>query len=153
MACELRVRISGWISCTGPERHLGAILVLPRLAYLTLCRSIQLLVLLAGGDAVKDLESLVLRHQLSVLRRETPQPKLAPPTRPCWPWSAACCPDPTVVLPRHTADAGRRMVAGAWTFRRRGQGRPPLDDDGHQLIVRLAQENPRWGYQRDGQMR
>ena len=117
--------------------------MLPRLAYLTLCRSIQLLVLLAGGDAAKDHELLVLRHQLSVLRRETPQPKLAPPTKPCWPWSAACCPDPTVLLPRHTA-AGRRMVAGAWTFRRRGQGRPPLDDDGHQLIVRLAQENPRW---------
>jgi hypothetical protein len=35
--------------------------VLPRLAYLTLCRSIQLLALLAGGDAAKDLEILVLR--------------------------------------------------------------------------------------------
>ena len=35
--------------------------MLPRLAYLTLCRSIQLLALLAGGDAAKDLEILVLR--------------------------------------------------------------------------------------------
>jgi hypothetical protein len=50
--------------------------VLPRLAYLTLCRSIQLLVLLARGDAAKDLEILVLRHQLAVLRRQTPRPKL-----------------------------------------------------------------------------
>jgi hypothetical protein len=44
---------------------------LPRvatLAYLTLCRSIQLLVQLARGDAAKDLEILVLRHQLMVLR-------------------------------------------------------------------------------------
>ena len=43
--------------------------MLPRLAYLTLCRSIQLLVQLARGDAAKDLEILVLRHQLTVLRR------------------------------------------------------------------------------------
>ena len=43
--------------------------MLPRLAYLTLCRSIQLLTPLARGDAAKDLEVLVLRHQLTVLRR------------------------------------------------------------------------------------
>jgi len=36
--------------------------VLSKFAYLTLCRSIQLLVLLARGDAAKDLEILVLRH-------------------------------------------------------------------------------------------
>jgi hypothetical protein len=50
--------------------------VLPRLAYLTLCRSIQLLAQLARGDAAKDLEILVLRHQLAVLRRQTPRPRL-----------------------------------------------------------------------------
>jgi hypothetical protein len=55
--------------------------VLPRLAYLTLCRSIQLLVLLARGDAAKELEILVLRHQLAVLRRQTPRPKLEPTDR------------------------------------------------------------------------
>jgi putative transposase len=49
--------------------------VLSNLAYLTLCRSIQLLVLLARGDAAKDLEILVLRHQLVVLRRQTPCPQ------------------------------------------------------------------------------
>jgi putative transposase len=43
--------------------------VLPRLAYLTPCRSIQLLALLARSDAAKDLEILVLHHQLAVLRR------------------------------------------------------------------------------------
>jgi putative transposase len=55
--------------------------VLPRLAYLTLCRSIQLLAQLARGDAAKDLEILVLRHQLAVLRRQTPRPKLEPADR------------------------------------------------------------------------
>ena len=45
--------------------------MLSQLAYLMLCRSIQLLVLLARDDAAKDLEILVLRHQLTVLRRQT----------------------------------------------------------------------------------
>jgi putative transposase len=55
--------------------------VLSKLAYLTLCRSIQLLVLLARGDAATDLEILVLRHQLGVLGRQTTHPRLKPPDR------------------------------------------------------------------------
>jgi hypothetical protein len=55
--------------------------VLSKFAYLTLCRSIQLLVLLARGDAGKDLEILVLRHQLTVLRRQTPRPRFGPADR------------------------------------------------------------------------
>jgi putative transposase len=55
--------------------------VLSKLAYVVLCRSIQRLVLLAGGDAAKDLELLVLRHQLAVLRRQTPRPRLEPADR------------------------------------------------------------------------
>jgi putative transposase len=54
-------------------------LVLPKLAYLTLCRSFQLLALPARGDAAKDLEVLVLRHQLAVVRRHSARPKLGPP--------------------------------------------------------------------------
>jgi hypothetical protein len=55
--------------------------VLSKLAYLTLCRSIQLLVLLARGDTAKNLEILVLRHQLAVLRRQVSRPKLQPADR------------------------------------------------------------------------
>jgi putative transposase len=55
--------------------------MLSKLAYHTLCRSIQLLVLLARGDAAQDLEILVLRHQLVVLRRQTPRPTLEPTDR------------------------------------------------------------------------
>jgi len=55
--------------------------MLPKLAYLTLCRSIQLLALLGRGDASRDLEILVLRHQLSVLRRQVPRPQLEPADR------------------------------------------------------------------------
>jgi putative transposase len=56
-------------------------LVLSKLAYLMLCRSIQLLALLARGDAAKDLEILVLRHQLAVVRRQTSRPELEPTDR------------------------------------------------------------------------
>jgi putative transposase len=55
--------------------------VLSKLAYLALCRSIQLLALLARGDAAKDREILVLRHQLMVLRRQLPRLGLQPVAR------------------------------------------------------------------------
>jgi putative transposase len=127
-------------------------LVLSKLAYLTLYRSIQLLALLARGDAAKDLEILVLRHQLAVLRRQSTRPKLEPSDRallaavsrvlPRSHWSCF------FVTPQTLLRWHRRLVAGAWTYSHRGPGRPPLDQELQQLIVRLARENPRWGYQR-----
>jgi putative transposase len=126
--------------------------VLSNLAYLAVCHSIQLLVRLARGDAAKDLEILVLRHQLSVLRRQTPRPRLQPADRallaavsrvlPRSRWSCFLV-QPETLLRWH-----RRLVAGTWTYPHRQTGRPPLDPDVQQLIVRLATENPRWGYQR-----
>jgi putative transposase len=126
--------------------------VLPRLAYLALCHSIRLLALFARGDAAKELEILVLRHQLAVLRRQTPRPKLEPADRallaaisrvlPRARWSCFFI-TPETLLRWH-----RRLVAGAWTYPHHQTGRPPLDQQVQQLIVRLAKENPRWGYQR-----
>jgi putative transposase len=126
--------------------------VLPRLAYLTLCRSIKLLAQLARGDAAKDLEILVLHHQLAVLHRQTPRPKLEPADRALL--AAVSCVLPRsrwscfLVKPETLVRWHRRLVADAWTYPRRGPGRPPLDQEVQQLIVRLARENPRWGYQR-----
>jgi putative transposase len=126
--------------------------VLPTLAYLTLCRSIQLLAMVARGDAAKDLEILVLRHQLAVLRRQTPRPKLEPADRallaaisrvlPRSRWSCFLV-KPETLLRWH-----RRLVTGVWTYPHDQTGRPPLDREVLQLIIRLARENPRWGYQR-----
>jgi putative transposase len=99
--------------------------MLPKLAYLTLCRSIQLLALLARGDPAKDLELMVLRHQLSVLRRQVPRPRLEPADRallaaisrvlPRSRWSCFLA-KPETLLRWH-----RRLAAGSWTYPRRGQ--------------------------------
>jgi hypothetical protein len=71
-ACELPIRRAwlGTVACLLPRARTPR--WLPRLVYQTLCRSISLLVLLTRGDAAKDLEILVLRHQLTVLRRQVP---------------------------------------------------------------------------------
>jgi putative transposase len=126
--------------------------VLSKLAYVALCRSVPLLVLRARGDATKDLELLVLRHQLAVLRRQTSRPRLEPADRAllaavsrvlprsCW---SCFFVQPETLLRWH-----RRLVAGSWTYPHRQTGRPPLDQETQQLIVRLARENPTWGYQR-----
>ena len=119
--------------------------MLSKLAYLTLCRSIQLLALLARGEAAKDLEILVLRHQLTVLRRQVQRPRLEPADR-------ALLAAVSRALPRGRwscffREAGallrwhRRLVAGAWIYPHHGQGRPPLDHDVQQLIIRLVKEN------------
>ena len=107
--------------------------------------------LLARGDAAKDLEILVLRHQLTVLRRQIPRPRLEPADRALLAAVSRVLPDPLVVLlrkPETLLRWHRRLVAGAWTYPHRRTGRPPLDQEVQQLIVRLARENPRWGYQR-----
>jgi putative transposase len=103
-------------------------LVLPKLTYLALCRIIQLLALLTRGDAAKDLEILVLRHQLAVLRRQVPRPRLEPTdrallaavSRVLHPARWSCF----IVKPETLLRWHRRLVAGAWTYPRRGRGRP-----------------------------
>ena len=126
--------------------------MLSKLAYLTLCRSIHLLVLLARGDTAKELEILVLRQQLTVLRRQVPRPRFEPADRALLaavsrmlPRSGWSC---SLVKPETLLGWHRRLVAGAWTYPHRQTGRPPLDQEVQQLIVHLARENPRWGYQR-----
>ena len=81
VAYELPVRVHGSVWWHPAALAGEAILMLSKLADLTLCRSLQLLVLLARGDAAKDMEILVLRHQLVVLRRQIPRPRLEPTDR------------------------------------------------------------------------
>jgi hypothetical protein len=127
--------------------------MLSKLAYLMLCRSIQVLVLLVRGDTAKDLEILVLRHQLAVLRRQIPRPRLEPADRALLAAVSRAAPSPLVVLlraTRHTAalapTAGRRRLdlpappdrpatagpGGPTPDRPPGQGEPSVGLPAHQ---------------------
>ena len=120
-------------------------------AYVALQRVLQLLVLQFRSTASKDLEIVVLRHQLAVLRRQVRRPAFRAADRvflsaasrllPRINWSAFVV-TPTTLLRWH-----RLLVAKRWTYTR-PPGRPPIGGDIRALIVRLARENPRWGYQR-----
>ena len=86
------------------------------------------------------------------LGRQTPRPKLEPADRALLaaisrilPRSLGSC---FFVRPETLLRWHWRLVAGAWTYPHRQTGRPPLNPDVQQLIVRLAKENPTWGYQR-----
>jgi putative transposase len=103
-------------------------------------------------DLARDVELLVLRHQLSVLARGRRPPlrrtdrlllaaasRLLPRDR----WKSFLV-TPATLLRWH-----RELVRRKWTFARRMRpGRPPLPAETKDLIVRLARENPRWGYRR-----
>jgi putative transposase len=104
------------------------------------------------SEHAKDVEIAVLRHQLEVLRRQVKRPELRPADRaflavlsralPRRRWSIFLV-TPDTILRWH-----RRLVARKWAQPCRRGGRPPLDDHLVALILRLARENPRWGYRR-----
>ena len=108
--------------------------------------------LVGRRDRTKELEILVLRHELSILRRQVNRPPfelhdrvlLAAFSRilPRRSWSAFLV-QPETLLRWH-----RRLVTGRWTYPQRRAGRPPISRDVRKLILRLARENPTWGYVR-----
>ena len=133
MTGELRVRTQSRPgTVTILPRLSEALPVLPKLAYLALCRSIQALALLARSDATKDLEILVLRHQLTVLRRQVPRPKLEAADRALLAAVSRALPRSRwpcfFVKPKTLLRWHRRLVARAWTYPHR-PGRPALDED------------------------
>jgi len=102
--------------------------------------------------AAKDAEILVLRHQLAVLRRQVARPRFSWSDRaliatlvilvPRDRWAAFLV-TPETILRWH-----RSLLRRRWTYPHRRTGRPSLPNETVQLIVRLARENPRWGYLR-----
>jgi putative transposase len=122
-----------------------------RLLYLILVRVSGWLALLARSSASKDAELLVLRREVAVLRRTKPQPRLH------WADRAMLASLHRVlsiearghrlVTPGTILRWHRRLIATRWTYPHR-TGRPPVDDVTVSLIMQLAWQNPRWGYQR-----
>jgi transposase len=120
--------------------------------YVVVCRLLELLVLFGRKERMKELEILVLRHELSILRRQVCQPRFEPHDRvllaalsrvlPRRSWKSFFV-QPETLLRWH-----RRLGARRWTSPHPRPGRPPIGREVRELVKRLARENPSWGYLR-----
>ena len=119
--------------------------------YLALRRSLELILRCSQSAEAKEIEILVLRQELAVLRQH-PRARLQPADRALLAAFSRLLPRPRwsvfLVQPETLLRWHRCLVRRRWTYPSARMGRPPLPDDLQQLIVRLARENPRWGYQR-----
>jgi hypothetical protein len=128
--------------------------VLLKIVYLLTCRVPGLATLVFRGDPAKAAELLVLRHENAVLRRHVSRVRYEPADRAWFAALARLVPSSrwTQIFPvtPATLPAWHRKLAAATcdTSRRRKPGRPPAARSVACLIVRLATENPLWGYRR-----
>jgi putative transposase len=126
--------------------------VLWSLGYLVVRGLFELMVLLSRSPRSKELEVLVLRHELSILRRQSRRPRFREEDRlfltalsralPRHVWPVFS------VSPRTLLRWHQGLVARRWTYPHRRPGRPRVDHDVQGLVLRLARENPTWGYRR-----
>jgi putative transposase len=119
--------------------------------YLAFVSLLRLLIRCGRTVDVKDIELLVLRHQLEVLRRRVERPKLRARDRALLAAAARLLPPARrqglLVTPHTLLRWHRELVRRRWTYPAR-PGRPPINARTRELVARLARENPRWGYQR-----
>jgi hypothetical protein len=113
--------------------------------YIVFCRLLELIVLVGRRDRTKELEILVLRHELSILRRQAAaHPRFETHDRvllaalsrvlPRRSWNAFMVQPETLLRWHH------RLVARRWTYPHRPPGRPPIGRDARDLILRCARE-------------
>ena len=115
--------------------------------YLVLRSVLQLVSLCPRSEEFKELEIVVLRHELSVLRRQARRPQLTTTDRVFLAAASRLLPrsswrsffvTPTTLLRWH-----RRLIVRRWTYGARS-GRPQIGGEIRALVLRLARENPRW---------
>jgi putative transposase len=101
---------------------------------------------------MKDLELLVLRHELEILRRQVARPRVRPADRALLAAAAFHLPRPVrearLVTPRTLFRWHRALVRRKWRQAAGRRGRPPLSVEVRELVLRLARENPRWDHRR-----
>ena len=120
--------------------------------YRAFCRVLQLIRLICRGDVDLAVEVVMLRHEVAVLRRQIHRPMLEPADRAVLAGLARLLPcrrlgrffvQPATLLRWH-----RDLVAKRWTCPHGRPGRPGIPTGTTALILRLAKENPTWGYRR-----
>jgi len=122
-----------------------------RLLYLLFCQVMRWLALLARSSAAKDAELLMLRHEVAVLRRRVARPRVDWADRAVLAGLARLLPRPSwrglLVQPATLLRWHRELVRRRWTYPHR-RGRPAIAAEIRALVLRLARENPTWGYRR-----
>jgi transposase len=141
--------LTGWV---------GAVAVRSRafvlsLVYWSLRRLLELVVLWRRSERENEIEILLLRHRLRVLQRQVARPALTEADRmvlaafsrvlPRQVWRRSAFVTPATLLRWH-----RGLVARRWTYPHRRPGRPVTAAEMRELVLRLARENPGWGYRR-----
>ncbi len=120
--------------------------------YLVVRNLFALVWLLGQSRRSKELEILALRHELAVLRRQSVRPRLTRADRAFLAALSRSLPRPAwasfPVRPETLLRWHRQLVARRWTYSHVRPGRPPLEASVGALILRLARENPHWGYRR-----
>jgi hypothetical protein len=123
-----------------------------RLTYLVISKLLSWIVLRTRSDTTKEIEILVLRHQLAVLRRCTPRPRISWLDRAVVAALTRLLParrrlgllvTPATILRWH-----QQLVSRRWATQSARPGRPAIPAGLRAFAIRLATENPTWGYRR-----
>jgi putative transposase len=129
----------------------GVCFLVVSLLYLLFRRGLAVASLRLRLREFKELEIVVLRHELAVLRRQVSRPRLnegdrvflAAAGQLLGRASRSFFVRPDTLLGWH-----RQLVRKRWTYAGRRPGRPAIANEIRELVLRLARENSRWGYER-----